>query len=178
MHDNRTMKTYKCRTDRRTRWLTVLYIAVIAVLAVVVALLYEGGYLSAWFVSFVLALVALTVLSIPRRLTVAETCFSIRCVLDITEIPYDEMVAVRPVGGKEMRWMLPIFGVKGFFGYFGHFLNFNGMRHVEIYASTWSDFVEITTVYEKTYIVSCPQRDELVALLLEKSVRRDTPAEE
>ena len=168
------MKIYPCKTNRKTRWLTAVYIVVIAVLATFMALLYEGGYLSAWFVSFVLALAALTVLSIPRRLTVSESALSIRCVLDITEIPFTDIVTVRPVGRKDMRWILPIFGVKGFFGYYGHFLNFKGMRHIEMYASTWGDFVEITTIYEKTYFVSCTERDELIAILRENKAHRDT----
>lgn len=168
------MKVYPCKTDRPTRWLTAAYIVIIIVLAAVMGLLYEGGYLSAWFLSFALALVALTVLSIPRRLTISDSALSIKCVLDITEIPFADILTVRPVGRKDMRWILPIFGVKGFFGYYGHFLNFKGMRHIEIYASTWGDFVEITTIYEKTYFVSCTERDELVAILRENKPHRDT----
>lgn len=168
------MKIYPCKTNRKTRWLTAVYIVVIAVLATFMALLYEGGYLSAWFMSFVLALVALTVLSIPRKIVVDDTKLFVRCILDITEIPFADIASVRPVGKKDLRWTYPIFGVFGFFGYYGHFVDLKSMRHLEIYASTWGNFVEINTIYEKTYIISCPERDELVAILRQNKPHRDT----
>lgn len=168
------MKIYPCKTNARTRYLTAGHIVVVMVLAVVMALLYEGGYLSAWFLSFVLALVALTVLSIPKSLAVSDTTFYIRCILDITEIPFSEIASVRAVGKRELRWTFPLFGCSGFFGYFGHFIDFKGMRHVEIYASTWGNFVEITTIYEKTYLVSCSERDELIATLHRNKPQKDS----
>jgi len=124
--------------------------------------LYEGGYLSAWFLSFCIAFVALTAMSIPRKIVVTDNTLLIRCILDITEIPRNEIVSVRAVEKHEMRWMLPLFASIGFFGYYGHFFDLKNMRHVEIYASTWSDFIEITTIYEDTYYVSCTERDELI----------------
>lgn len=144
------------------------------VLAVVMALLYEGGYLSAWFLSLALAFVALTVLSIPKNIALDDSTLYIRCILDITEIPFADIVTVRPVGKRDMRWVFPIFGCYGFFGYFGHFVDMKNMRHLEFYASTWGNFVEITTIYEKTYIVSCEERDELVAILRQNKPHRDT----
>lgn len=168
------MKIYPYKTNKKTRYLTAAHIFAVAVLVVVMALLYEGGYLSAWFLSFALALAALMVLSIPKNLAVSDSTLYIRCVLDITEIPFADIVSVRPVGNKDMRWVAPIFGCYGFFGYFGHFVDMKNMRHLEIYASTWRNFVEITTIYEKTYIISCPERDELVALLSRNKPHRDT----
>lgn len=167
------MKIYPYKTNRRTHYLTAVHIVFITVLASFMGLLYEGGYLSAWFLSFALAFVALTVLSIPRKIAVSETTLYIRCILDITEIPFDNIVTVRPVGKKDMRWVFPIFGCYGFFGYYGHFVDLKSMRHLEIYASTWRNFIEITTVYEKTYIVSCTDRDELISLLPRNKPHRD-----
>ncbi|MCH5330363.1 MAG: hypothetical protein J1E04_05295 [Alistipes sp.] len=168
------MKIYPYKINARTGYITAAYIVVTAVLAAVMGLLYEGGYLSAWFLSFAMALVALTVLSIPRKLALSDTTLYIRCILDITEIPYSEIASVRPVGRKDMRWVLPLFGCMGFFGYYGHFIDLKNMRHIEIYASTWSNFIEITTIYEKTYYVSCPQRDELTEELRSRRPQRDS----
>lgn len=159
------MKIYPYKTDSKTRYLTAVHIVAIAALAIVAALLYDGGYVSAWFLSFALAFVGLTVLSVPRKIAVDDSTIYIRCILDITEIPFSEIASVRAVGKKDMRWVLPIFAGVGFFGYYGHFINIKGMRHVEIYASKWSSFVEITTIYEKTYYVSCDERDDLIATI-------------
>ena len=168
------MKIYPYKTNKQTRYLTAVHIFVVAVLAVVMALLYEGGFLSAWFLSFALALVALTVLSVPKNLEVSDSTLFIRCILDITEIPFADIVTERHVGTKDMRWIFPIFVCLGFFGYFGHFVDMKNMRHIEIYASTWGNFVEITTIYEKTYYVSCAERDELIATLQKNKPHRDT----
>ena len=68
-----------------------------------------------------------------------------------------------------MGWKFPIFGSFGFFGYFGHFIDFKRFRMVEIYATEWGNFVEIKTIYEDTYYVSCHERDRLISLLQERS---------
>lgn len=46
--------------------------------------LYAGGFISAWFTSCVVALIALMALSIPRRIVVTEEKVEVRCLLDIT----------------------------------------------------------------------------------------------
>ena len=159
------MKIYEYKTNRNTRYWTLLYIIAIAVLSLLMTRLYEGGYISAWFLSCVAAFIALTVMSVPRRIVVTEQRLLIRCVVDITEIPRSEIVSVRKAGRKDMRWMIPLFGSIGFFGYYGHFIDLKNMRRVEIYASEWDNFVEITTIYEDVYYVSCSRSDELVAEL-------------
>ena len=159
------MKIYKYKINRYTWYWTGVYIVLIVLAFCIMAGLYEGGYLSAWFLSFCIAFVALTAMSVPRKIAVTENTLLIRCILDITEIPRNEIVSVRAVDTREMRGILPLFASMGFFGYYGHFFDFKNMRHVEIYASTWSDFIEITTIYEDTYYVSCAERDELIAEL-------------
>ncbi len=159
------MKIYKYRINRYTWYWTTVYIVIIVLLFSIMAGLYEGGYLSAWFLSFCIAFIALTAMSIPRKIVVTDNTLLIRCILDITEIPRDEIASVRAVDNKEMRMILPVFASIGFFGYYGHFFDVRNMRHVEIYASTWSDFIEINTIYEDTYYISCADRGELVAEL-------------
>ena len=106
--------TYKYRFDHSTIYWTLIYIIVFVLLGGLLYHLYEGGYLSAWFTSFIVALVALMALSIPRRIVVTDDRVEVRCLLDITEIRRDEIASVRRVEPRRMKWFVPIFGGFGF----------------------------------------------------------------
>ena len=93
---------YKYRFDRRTLYWTLIYLVVFVLFGVWLYLLYEGGYLSAWFTSFVVALLALMALSIPRRIVVSDEKVEIRCLLDITEIARSEIASVRRVDARDI----------------------------------------------------------------------------
>ncbi|HIW65544.1 MAG TPA: PH domain-containing protein [Candidatus Alistipes intestinipullorum] len=157
--------TYKYRFDRRTIYWTLVHLVVFVLLGVALYVLYEGGYLSAWFTSFVGALIALMALSIPRKIVVTDQTLEVRCLLDITEIRRDEIASVRRVDTRQMKWFVPIFGACGFFGYYGHFLDLRRLDRVRIYASKWNNLVEITDIYEDRLYVSCDEADRLVAEL-------------
>lgn len=157
---------YKYRFSRRTIYVSIAYLAIFALLGWALYHLYEGGYLSAWFTSFIVALIALMALSIPRKIVVTEECVEVRCLLDITEIRRDEIASVRRVENRRMKWFIPIFGGYGFFGYYGHFLDLRRLDRVRIYASEWRNFVEITDIYEDRLYVSCADADRLVAELM------------
>lgn len=122
--------TYKYRFDHSTIYWTLVYIIVFILLGGLLYHLYEGGYLSAWFTSFIVALVALMSLSIPRKIVVSDEKVEVRCLLDITEIRRDEIASVRRVDPKHMKWFLPIFGGCGFFGYYGHFIDLRRLDRV------------------------------------------------
>lgn len=156
---------YKYRFSRRTIYVSLVYLAVFALLGWALYHLYEGGYLSAWFTSFIVALIALMALSIPRKIVVSDDRVEVRCLLDITEIRRDEIASVRRVENRRMKWFLPIFGGYGFFGYYGHFLDLRRLDRVRIYASEWRNFVEITDIYDDRLYVSCADADRLVAEL-------------
>ena len=128
--------------------------------------LYAGGFISAWFTSCVVALIALMALSIPRRIVVTEEKVEVRCLLDITEVRREEIASVRRVDNRRMKWFIPLFGGYGFFGYYGHFLDLRRLDRVRIYASEWRNFVEITDIYEDRLYVSCSEADRLVAELM------------
>lgn len=162
------MEIFKYKNGRYTLYWTAVYIAVIVLLVLILMQLYEGGYVSAWFSSFIVALIALMLMSVPRNIVITKQTMQIRCLLDITEISLADISSVRAVSRKEMGWMFPIFGSVGFFGYFGHFIDFRHFRMVEIYATEWGNFVEIQTIYEDTYYVSCHERERLIALLQER----------
>lgn len=51
-------KIYKYSFSRHTLSLTTIYLTIFLALGIGLYFLYEGGYLSAWFFSFIVALVA------------------------------------------------------------------------------------------------------------------------
>lgn len=160
--------TYRYRIDRRTWYWTLLYVVAYLGLGIGLYLLYEGGYFSAWFSTSIGALLILMALSIPRRLTLTDEQLVVECLLDVTELPREEIASVRRVEEEEMRGILPLFGGCGFFGYYGHFLDLKHFERLTIYASEWRNMVEITTIYEEKLWLSCSEADRLIALLGEE----------
>ena len=155
-------KEYKYRLSYGTWYWTVVHIVVFIVTGIVLTLIFEGGYVLAWFLSLMLAIIGLMTLSIPRKIAITEDGIEICCISDYTEIPYEDIASVRTVPAKEMKLFLPIFASSGFFGYYGYFLNLPKMDLVKIYASKWSDFIEITDIYEDKYYVSCDDGENFV----------------
>lgn len=155
-------KVYKNRLGKRVVFTSVLYLAAFVGLSAVLALVYEGGYISAWFISIILAMLALMVLSIPRRVVVDEDGIGIRCISDNTFFSYDNIAGIRKVNRSEMSACIPIFGAVGFFGHYGRFLNLRTMESIHIYASRWGKFVEITDIDGDKYYISCEERDDIV----------------
>ena len=146
-------KIYKYSFSRHTLSLTTIYLTIFLALGIGLYFLYEGGYLSAWFFSFIVALVALMSLSIPRRILVDDEGLHILCLLDITELHPEEIASVRQVEKQELRGYVP---------YFGGYFDLKNLERVKIYASEWRNFVEITDIYENRIYVSCTQGEELV----------------
>lgn len=124
--------------------------------------MYVGGFFSAWFISLVAALIALVVISIPRKIIVNDETLTIYCVLEIVELQIDEIAAIQKVENSECRWLFPIFGSKGFFGYFGYYIDFSTWERVRLYATEWQNLVEIIDIYDDRYYVSCREADELI----------------
>lgn len=165
---------YKYRFDRRTFYWTLAHLAVFTLMGFGLYYLYEGGYFSAWFTSFIVALVALMSLSIPRKIVVKEDSVEIRCLLDITEIQRKDIRAVRRIDNmRRMKWLVPLFGGCGFFGYYGYFFDLRRFEMVRLYASVWRNFVEIEDRYDERIIVSCPDVDRLIAELTPPGGNRD-----
>lgn len=155
-------RVYKYRLGRHVIWISILYIAAFIGLAVALAFIYDGGYISAWFISLILAILALMLLSIPCKVTLADDGIEIHCVSDYTFIEYKDIASVRQVKRKDMSLSVPIFGAVGFFGHYGRFLNLRHMEIVHIYASRWNNFVEITDIDNEKYYISCEEADDLV----------------
>ena len=129
--------------------------------------LYTGGFFSAWFVSFVLALIALMILSIPRRIVLLDNTLEIQCIFDITEIDVSEIARIRKVRTRKLRWAMLLFGSAGFFGYYGKYFDLKEFEVITIYASEWNNFVEIVDIYDSRTYVSCRDADALIASVRE-----------
>lgn len=164
---------YKFRFSRRVWLLTALYVVIFGVLAAALYFLYEGGYLSAWFSSCIIALLLLMSLSIPRKICLNRERLRIDCLMDITELPLNEIASVRKVERSEMKGIIPLLGGFGFFGYYGHYLDVIQVERVRIYASEWDHFVEITDIYESRLYISCAEADKLIAALQERIEHSD-----
>ena len=168
--------SFKYHFDRRTIWLTALTLTLFAACAVLLYALYKGGFFSAWFVSFVMAISALMVLSIPRRIVLIDHKLEIQCVFDITEIDVREIVRIRKVSNRRLKRSIMLFGSSGFFGYYGKFFDLRAFETITLYASEWNNFVEITDIYDNRTYVSCREADELIeSVLLAKA---NAPKEE
>ena len=176
--------SFKYRIDRRTMVYSVLTLTILVIGAVLLFVLYSGGYFSAWFSSFMLAVIALMALSVPRRIVLLDDKLEIQCLSDITEIDIREIASVRPADKREMSRMFPVFGAAGFFGYYGKFFDFKEFETVTIYASEWRNFVEIVDIYDSRTYVSCREAEYLTALIeqartmLAQENPDDEPAEE
>lgn len=158
-------RLYRYRRDKVTTMWTVVHIVAIIFITVSIYNLYVGGFFSAWFVTFVVALLLLMALSVPRYIKVNDSKLTIYCSLDVTEIELDNIVSVRAVSPRHMRGIIPIFGGCGFFGYYGHYFDFRHFRRVVIYATEWRNLVEIVDIYEDYYYLSCRDRDRFISEL-------------
>ena len=155
-------KIYRYKLGRRVIYSSVLYILLVAGLSVLLAFVYEGGYIAAWFISLILAVLALMILSIPRRVVVDNEGIEIQCIAEDTTLAYEDIAHIRKIAKREMSGCLPIFGAMGFFGHYGRFLNLRTMEFIHIYASRWGKFVEITDIDGNKYYISCEERDDII----------------
>lgn len=167
-------KIYKYRFGRRVIYSSILYLLLVAGLSVLLALFYEGGYISAWFISLILAVLTLMILSIPRRVVVDEEGIEIQCIAEDTTLSFEDIANIRKIDKREMNSCLPIFGAVGFFGHYGRFLNLRTMEFIHIYASRWGKFVEITDIDGNKYYISCEERDDIIKRVNEYIKPHDT----
>ncbi|MBO7342424.1 MAG: hypothetical protein J6U45_00105 [Alistipes sp.] len=155
--------SFRYHFDRRTIIVSILALVLCAGGAVLLYMLYMGGFFSAWFVSFVMAIFALMILSIPQRIILLDNKLEIQCVFDITEIDLQEISRIRKVSNRRLRWTMLLFGSSGFCGYYGKFFDLKEFEVITIYSSEWNNFVEITDIYDSRIYVSCRDADELIA---------------
>lgn len=155
-------KIYKYKSNKKTIIATAIHFVVLSILAVLIGFMYVGGYFSAWFISLVVALITLMTLSIPRRIIVNDNFLTITCILEIVEIPTNEIASVSRVEAGNKSLIITLFGSIGFFGYYGYYIDLATFERVRLYATEWQNLVEIVDIYDDRYIVSCRQADELI----------------
>ena len=164
-----TQHEYRYRPDLRTWYTTAIYLLAFVAIAVVLLLIYDGGYMLAWGVGLIVAIVALMALSIPRRVKLTDEGVEIYCISDFTSIEYSDIASVRKVERGETKWFVPLFAGVGFFGYYGYFLDLKKLDILKIYASKWCNFVEITDICEDKYYISCDDPDRFTEFVTQKS---------
>lgn len=167
MTDNK----FTYRLDKRTRNITWITLGSVIVVFGVLWFFSFGDYFPAWFFSITLAVIALIVLSIPRSIRITDQAVEIRCVVEITHIPYEHVRSVRRIGRTELKHLIPVFGSMGFFGYFGYYLYFRNWEIIKVYATSWHGLVMIEDIYEQRYLVSTDRPDDLCEGILDKCVR-------
>ncbi len=152
------------RLDKHTlRWSLIISL-VLAVAFVVLALLVNDGYLRAWLIALLLAVVVLYVLSIPRYISLRDGLLEIHCIVELTRINVEDIVSIRRVTRDEIKPLL-LLGSYGFFGYYGYYADLRIWETLKIYATEWDNLVLIEDIYETRYIVSCRKADELIELV-------------
>lgn len=166
-------RVYTFYRDKVTVVWSVVHIIGFVLGAWLIYALYDGGLFSAWFIAMIIALLCLMVLSVPKSIVVDDRHLTIDCVMDVTQIKLNNIISVKKVSPRKIRWVLPIFGGCGFWGYYGHFFDFRSFRRVTIYATEWRYLVEIVDIYEDHIYISCRDRDALIAELSVKSMIED-----
>ncbi|MCL2561554.1 MAG: PH domain-containing protein [Rikenellaceae bacterium] len=160
-------RRFKYTRDRRTRRLTWIISAVVAVAFAAVVLLVAEEYLRAWIVVMMFIILLLFIMSIPRSIRVSGEAFEIHCVVEMTRIAIKDINSVRHVTRRDTGFLLPLLGSYGFFGYYGYFLSLRRWEMVYVYATQWEHLVEIEDVYESRYLVSCQQADLLIEMIMQ-----------
>lgn len=155
-------KIYKFHFSHRVIYFGLLQIVVASGVGYMLYTLYEGGYLSTWFAMFVVALICLLTLSIPRKVVVTPTHLNIICILELTEIKIADIVKIRKVNPRNLKWVFPVFGAYGFFGFYGLYFDFRRAERFKMYATEWRNLIEIIDIYEDRYYISCRNSDALV----------------
>ena len=155
--------TFGCRT----RWVSIGVLALIVAVVCALYLLYDGGYISAWFLSVTVAIIALCVLSIPRQIRINEATIEIHCVLEMTEIELIDVASVVRVERQQIKWLLPMVASFGLFGYYGIYFDFRTLDWVHVYASQWDNLVMITDKYEQQFLVSSDEPERLISTIEE-----------
>ena len=127
-----------------------------------------GGYMPAWFLFFAVIVAALYILSIPRHIRVNREAVEIHCLVESTYIHYADLKSARYMRPGEMKFAFPLLGSYGFFGYYGYYFNFRKWSMIRVYASQWSNFVEIEDIYEQKYVVSCDAPETLIDAIYDR----------
>lgn len=168
---------FRYKYDKKSKILSVIQLSIMAILFACLYLLGDGDYIYAWIISIFIAIVALFILSIPRRLVVTEDAFEIQCVVELTRIEIRDIASIRHTTGKEHNRLYLLLGSYGFFGYYGYYFSFSRWEMIKVYATEWNNLIEIEDIYEQKYIVSCREADRLIELVTKAKEKHEEQKE-
>lgn len=148
--------------DRRTLRMSLIISIVLASAFAALAFLVNDGYLRAWLIALLSAVVILYILSIPRYISLHDGLLEIHCIVELTRIRVEDIASIRRVTREEIKPLL-LLGSYGFFGYYGYYADLHEWETLKIYATEWDNLVLIEDIYETRYLVSCRKADEIIA---------------
>lgn len=156
---------FSMKYDWRARLTTIFFVLlVVAVLSY--AFYFSGGsYFPAWITVLVISVALLSTLSVPRYVLLTPFSIEVHCLVEVTRIEYKDIKSVCPLSRRDMRFLIPIFGIPGIFGYYGYFFNFRRMKIIKVYTRKWDDFVLIENSSGQQTIVGVPERETFLAEL-------------
>lgn len=167
-NEQRSARRFPCRFDRRSRRITLFVsTGTAAGLAAVLYYAGSGGYVPAWGISLLAAVLLLYVLSIPRYLSVGQDAVEFHCVVEMTRIRREDLRSVRRIQSSELPYLFVLLGSYGFFGYFGYYFDLKEWEAIKVYAGDRSKLVLVEDIYEQKYLVSCTDPDAFVAAVME-----------
>lgn len=165
--------TFHLKPSRAAIYLGTAHILALAGVIAAVMYIYQGGYILAWSISLLVALMILMVLSIPRDVVLTEQHVEIRCLSERTVLHYTDIAHVACVSRKRLSTCLPLVASCGFFGFYGIYFDLRNMERVWLYCSQWDNFVEITTRQGRRYYVATNEATHLAALLAQHITPHD-----
>ncbi|MCD8184926.1 MAG: PH domain-containing protein, partial [Rikenellaceae bacterium] len=122
------------KPDKRARILTWVICITIILTAAFFMYYSQSGYFPIWFTFFLLTVLLLCILSIPRKIRVTDQALQIQCVVEMTRIELENIVNIRKMERSEMKYSVPLLGSYGFFGYYGWYYNFEEFSLYKVYA--------------------------------------------
>lgn len=157
--------------DRRAWWLSVVTILLLGGVCAYLWCIASGAYyIAAWATTTAVVLVALFLLSVPRRIILSEDELELRCLVETTYIPLHTIVDVEVLGSEGFGGKVPLLGIYGFGGYYGRYLDLRRWSVYRVYASRRSGCVAIHTT-KKRYLVSCRTPEMLRVMIQRNKVR-------
>lgn len=165
--DTQTAK-YKYVFSKFCKRMTV--VCIILLIAVFLYLFFSstGTYLSAWFLSFSVAIVGLLVMSVPRYIKLTPAEIEIHCVLELTTIPLLNIKRITRVSQKNLKYAVPVLGSYGFGGYFGYYFDFRKFLILRMYATQWDRFVMIHDIFGRRYVISAQDPEAFIADVMQR----------
>lgn len=162
------MKRFRMKYSKFVIFMSIVFL-LLALAVILYFVFYSGGsYLPAWIFTLLVALVLLSMLSIPRFVILSDISVEVHSIMDLTVVRFDDITSIKILSKKEMRYSFPLGGISCFFGYYGHYLDLRKMRIFQLYTRKWGNFVEIIYLKNKRLIVGVEDVETFMELLQRK----------